>query len=174
MERFPVLREGKCCGELTAEREGLYTRFSVTGSLTEKPLWCAWVVGERGELRLGVLEPKDGHGFITRRFSGGETAGLGRCLRCELHRAGEMPRVWTAAGNPAELFSAPELRRWLTGVRNVLTCREGERLLLAFPWEKRQPFPLVPLFCFARLECVGGRYCVVFTFDEKCRPVFPK
>ena len=174
MERFPLLREGKCCGELTAEREGLYTRFSAAGSLPDKQLWCVWRVGERGELRLGVPEPNEGRGIITRRLSGGEPAALGRCLRGELRRAGEMPKNWTAAGDPAALFSDPELRRLLSGVRGARICREEGRLLLAFPWEKRQPFPLVPLFCLARLECVGGRYCVVFTFDEKCRPVFPK
>ena len=64
-----------------------------------------------------------------------------------------------------------ELRSLLAGQRGVLVCREGETLLLACPWEKRQPFPLVPLFCFARLRCVGSRYFLVFAFEGE-RPAF--
>ncbi len=166
-----MLREGKACGELTVEREGLYIRFTAAGSLPDDRLWCAWAVGEKGELRLGVLEPEKGRGRVSRRFSGREASVLGRCLRCEVRRAGETPRTWSPVGDPAVLFHSPELRRLLAGKRGVLVCREGETLLLACPWEKRQPFPLVPLFCFARLRCVGSRYFLVFAFEGE-RPAF--
>jgi len=167
-----VLWDGRECGELRTEREGLYTRFSVTGSLPDEKLWCAWVVGERCELRLGVLEPEKGRGVISRRFSGGDTAALGRVLRCELRRAGETPQKWTAVGDPAGLFHAAWLRSRLSGMQGALTCRMGKTRLLALPWEKRQPFPLTPLFCFAKLRCIGSRYYLVFAFDGEDRPVF--
>ena len=58
MDKFPLLMDGKPTGELTAEREGLYTWFSARCPLRPDGLWCAWAVGDRGELRLGVLEPE--------------------------------------------------------------------------------------------------------------------
>ena len=54
MDKYPLLLEGSPAGELTAVREGLYTRFTARCPLPEG-LWCAWIVGEGGELRLGRL-----------------------------------------------------------------------------------------------------------------------
>ena len=48
---------GRVVGELIAEREALYTWFEARCRLPEPGLWCAWAVGDREELRLGVLEP---------------------------------------------------------------------------------------------------------------------
>ena len=66
MDKFPLMLEGKPAGELMTEREGLYTWFSARCPLPEAGLWCAWAVGDRGELRLGVLEP-EGSGQISIR-----------------------------------------------------------------------------------------------------------
>ena len=80
MDKFPLLLEGSPAGELIAEPEGLYTWFSARCPLPDG-LWCAWAVGDRGELRLGVLEPEGTQGTIRRRFSRQLTAPLGRLLR---------------------------------------------------------------------------------------------
>ena len=74
MDKFPLLLDGGPSGELTAEREALYTWFTARCPLPEEEgaLWCAWAVGDRGDLRLGVLEPQGeggGPGMIRRRFS---------------------------------------------------------------------------------------------------------
>ena len=67
MDKFPLLREGKTVGELTVEREQLYTWFEARCRPLDETLWCAWAVGDLGEIRLGVLEPCGG-------FSGGRSA----------------------------------------------------------------------------------------------------
>ena len=59
MDKFPLTADGRPAGELTAQREGLYTWFSARCPLPEEGLWCAWVVGDRGELRLGAKEPEN-------------------------------------------------------------------------------------------------------------------
>ena len=166
-----MLRDGKSCGELVVEREGLYVRFTARGKLPDSSLWCAWMVGERGELRLGVLEPEGERGAVCRRFSAREAESRGRILRCELRRAGEEPVVWTAVGNPGELFCVQWLKDRLMGAEGALTCRKDGRRLLALPWDKRRPFPLVPLFCLGRLQCIGSRYYIVYSFGENDRPV---
>ena len=87
MDKYPLLLDGRPEGELSVDREGLYTVFSARCPLAEG-LWCAWAVGDQGELRLGVLEPEGRQGSIRRRFSRQLTAPLGRILRGELRPAG--------------------------------------------------------------------------------------
>ena len=78
MDKFPLLWKEKAVGELTAEQEALYTWFEARCRLPGEGLWCAWAVGDRGELRLGVLEPVNGKLTIRRRFSRRVTEPLGR------------------------------------------------------------------------------------------------
>lgn len=44
---------------------------------------------------------------------------------------------------------------------------------LAYPLNCRQPFPLPPLFCFARVRCLRGRGWWVFSFGPGAIPRFP-
>lgn len=170
MEQFPLLWENTTCGELTAEREGLYIRFSARGRLPEG-LWCIWIVGEGGELRLGVPEPEGGRYGICRRISRSAAVPLGRILRGEVRRSGEESRCWTEEPQPERLFQLPWLRQGLQGRQGVLSCRKGDLRLLALPWDKSAPFPLAPLFCLARLLCIGSRYYIVYAFDGEGNPV---
>lgn len=173
MDKFPLLMEGRPAGELTAEREGLYTCFSARCPLPEEGLWCAWAVGDQSELRLGVLEPEGSQGIIRRRFSGRLTAPLGRLLRGEVRPAGaKQPETWEPAPAPDRLFRAPWLRQRLRGAQGALLRREGEARYLALPYDPAKPFPLTTLFCFARLRSIGGAAYVVFGFDGQDRPVF--
>ena len=83
MDKYPVFREEQTVGELTVTPEALYTAFSVSCRGREG-LWCAWAVGETGNLRIGVLEPENGCLQIRRRFSKRLTDPLGPILRGEL------------------------------------------------------------------------------------------
>ena len=128
MDKFPLLWEGKALGELIVEQEALYTWFTVRCRLPGEGIWCAWAVGDRGELRLGVVEPQNG---IRRRFSRQMTAPLGKLLRGELRPAGERAaETWTAAPEPDRLFHTPWLRR---------------RLRWLLPLLRPPPPPLPPL-----------------------------
>ena len=191
MDKFPLLWEGTSLGELTVEQEPLYTWFTARCRLPGKGIWCAWVVGDKGELRLGVLEPQNG---IRRRFSRQMTAPLGSLLRGELRPAGGSAETWTAAAEPDRLFQTPWLRKQLHGARGVLTRKEGSDRLLALPYDEKKPFPLTPLFCLARLRDIGGtalaqvitaignpiapseispsKKYVIYAFNEKEWPVF--
>lgn len=175
MGKYPLIYAGKTIGELSTEQEGLYTWFSVSCHPPEDGVWCAWALGEKGELRLGVLEPSGGQFAICRRFSGHQTEPLGTLLRGELRPVGERQKEagWEPLLHPEQQFKTPWLCEQLRSCRGVLTRREGERRLLAFPWERGCPFPLVPLFCFAELACINGKSRLLFAFDREERPVFP-
>ncbi|WP_298019594.1 hypothetical protein [uncultured Dysosmobacter sp.] len=174
MDKFPLLWDGKALGELTIEREALYTWFSARCQLPRAGLWCAWVVGDRGELRLGLLEPDGRQASIRRRFSGQMTAPLGRVLRGELRLAGGRPEAerWEAAPKPEELFRAGWLRQRLRGREGALTRTARGCRYLALPYDKGKPFPITTLFCFARIKCIRGEAYAVFAFDDRETPVF--
>ena len=155
MDKFPLIWAGVSAGELITERESLYTCFSARCRLPEEgQLWCAWAVGERGELRLGILEPAGEQAEIRRRFSDRMTAPLGRLLRGEIRPAKEA-EDWIPAPSPEQLFRTPWLRRQL-----------------ALPYDPGRAFPLEQLFCFARLRQLGGEAYVVYLFDRQEWPVF--
>jgi len=173
MDKYPLLLDGRPTGELTVEREGLYTWFGARCPLPEG-LWCAWAVGDRGELRLGVLEPEGRQGgTIRRRFSRQLTAPLGRLLRGELRPAGVgETEHWESVPDPERLFRAPWLCQRLKGTRGALTRLTGETRYLALPYDKGKPFPLTTLFCFAHVRRIGGACYVVYAFDGQERPCF--
>ena len=120
MDKYPVFQEEQAAGELTVTPETLYTAFS--GSCRGREgLWCAWAVGETGNLRIGVLEPENGCLQIRRRFSKRLTDPLGPILRGELRPLGEEREHWEPLR--PELLRSPYLRCRLGGLSDVLTCR---------------------------------------------------
>lgn len=173
MDKFPLVWRERAVGELSAEREALYTWFDARCRLPGEGLWCAWVVGENGELRLGVLEPAGDRAAIRRRFSDRMTAPLGRLLRGEVRSAAPAAERgdWQSAEEPETLFRAPLLRQRLRGVQGALTRTGQGRRFLALPYDREKPFLLTALFCFARVRRIQGREYAVFAFDEEENPL---
>lgn len=172
MDKFPVLWTGKPAGELMTEQEGLYTGFAVRCHLPDEGLWCAWAVGEQGELRLGILEPQGKQAVIRRRFSDRMTKHLGKLERGELRPAVRGGFAWEAVLEPDHLFHTPWLRHQLRGQQGSLTRLEGKLRYLALPYDRRKPFPLPALFCFACVKTIDDVTYAVFALDEKEWPVF--
>lgn len=172
MDKFPLIWRERTLGELSVEREALYTWFTVCCRLPEPGLWCAWAVGEQGRLRLGVLEPQDGKLTIRRRFSRRMTEPLGKLVQGELRpAAGET--AWELLGDPAACFHSPYVQNQLRGVEGVRTRAEGTCRLVAVPYDGRRPFPLTAMFCFARVGTVEGRRCAVFALNREEWPEVP-
>ena len=173
MDKFPLLRDGQPAGELIAEQEALYTWFEARCPLPGEGLWCAWAVGDLGELRLGILEPVGDLASIRRRFSARLTDPLGRLQWGEIRPACPAETgAWTPLTAPEALFRAPGLRRELGRTPGVLIRDRGDRRDVAVPYDPARPFPLTGLFCFARICRIGGRDYAVFAFDREERPVF--
>lgn len=78
---------------------------------------------------------------------------------------------WT---RPGELpWPEAELRRAFCDSRGAFYRQGVGGFDLAYPLSCRLPFPLVPLFCFARVECWNARHWWVFSFDLDAFPCFP-
>ena len=174
MAKFPLLLDGRAAGELTVEREALYTWFDARCRLPGEGLWCAWAVGREGSLRLGVLEPLGQEAVIRRRFSKRMTEPLGRLLRGEVRPAAAEDReAWKAAPDPEALFHAPWLQKRLRGAAGALVRTGQGRMFLALPYDSGKAFPLPTLFCLADVRSINGEKYAVFVFDSEERPVFP-
>ena len=155
------------------ERQELYTWFTARCRLPERGLWCAWAVGDQGELRLGVVEPEGSQATIRRRFSDRMTVPLGKLQRGELRPVKPVEQgTWEAAERPEMLFQTPWLRAQLREVKGVLTRKEAGIRYLAVPYDPKRPFLLTRIFCFARIRRVQGQAYAIFTFDGEELPVF--
>lgn len=174
-ERLPLYQNGTPAGLLLRREEGLHTVFTADcpdGSGVRK----VWLRSRSGaELLLGTLAPEGGRWRLTRRVarSGLERQGLTGEVWGELVSGGGQPQTCTPhvpqqrpQGIPlcpkdpviaAALKAAPR-GRWQ---------REGAGWRLTFPWQVGQPFPLLPLFCFARV----GRCEVWFLLGEQGYPI---
>ena len=172
MDKFPLYLDGKSAGELTVEPEALYTWFTARCRLPDQALWCAWAVGDAGELRLGILEPTGGESVIRRRFSQRLTAPLGKLIRGEVRPAASTAfGDWEPLSRPEQEFQSPWLRRCLGGQRAWFR-REDTVRLVALPRDDGKPFALGPVFCFAALRRVQGKEAWVVAFDPEEEPVF--
>lgn len=173
MDRFPVMQNGRAVGELTVVRDGLYAAFSMTCHPMADSVCRAFLLGEQGELRLGVPMPSGGEFTLCRRIALWEVDALGTLRGAELRESAmpDGPGVWEDVRRPEELFHNPFFRRRFQGMRGVRVCRDPSGLSLALPFDERKPFPIPMLFCFARIQRIGGVRCVVYAFDRRENPV---
>ena len=178
MERLPLYCQGERRGEVTLSLWGPNgARTEIIASMDEPGdgLYRAFLLGERGELPLGVLAPEGGRLTVCRRLYNRDMAALGRPQRGEARRSfrfEETRLCWRETCCPAQLFHSRFLRERLRPYGFAWWRREGMLLLLALPLEEGKPFPLEMLFCLGRIECVEGRRCVVYAFREE-EPVLP-
>lgn len=173
MRRYPVYYQGVSCGELTAEREGLYLRFFAHVSFAGAGIPRIYLAGEKGDILLGVAEPADGGWLLRRSIAAGGIEKIGS-LRCgELRVQGETGDGWQVLVPPQAQFCRRFCLRMppLAGTLFRLSEKGKE---LAFPYGERQSFPLVGLFTLARIQHIRGREYAVYVFDKNNEPIFGK
>lgn len=124
MGKLPILCGAERVGEAETQQEQLYTCLRVRIP-SRRGMWRAWAVGERGEIRVGTLEPVGGESVISRRFSRQSLSKIGALSRVEIR--------------PASADNAPERPAGADNVAGVssLTKKEGENL-------ERPPTPEPP------------------------------
>lgn len=171
-DKYPLYLDGKTAGELTVVETGMYIEFRAVCHAFGPALLRAFLVGERGETRLGVLAPEGGVFTICRRLSRQETVGLGKLLRCEVRRNEDS--AWDRVRQPEQLFPAAFFSQQLKGVSGILTKMDGERRYMAIPYDPKCPFPLNTLFCFAKIFTIEEAKYAVFIFDKQGIPIMHK
>lgn len=178
MERVPLYCQGERRGEVTLALWGPNgARTEIVASMDDPGdgLYRAFLLGERGELPLGVLAPEKGRLAVCRRLYNRDVSALGQLRRGEARRSFRFENAgscWRETRCPAQLFQDRFLRERLQVHGRGWWRREEGLLLLALPLERGKPFPLEALFCLGRIESVEGRRCVVYAFREE-EPVLP-
>ena len=166
-----ILLNGQRCGELITEENGLYICYRAVCRPCGGPVRL-FAVGECGELRLGVMQPENGCLVLNRRISCRESAAAGRLLRGEVRPFLPQECGWHFLAETEPLFCGRELQMRIRKIKDCMACGGNEQWFLAAPFETGKPFPLVELFCFARMRRIGQREYAVFCFDASGQPVF--
>ena len=172
MYRFPLLQDGKNVGEMTMRQDGQETVFFCRSSLPGEGLWSLWAVGEAGELRLGLPRTQGNCAVLEKRFSARMTAPVGKVLRGELRSPRQTPQLRWVKVKEGGCFHTPWLARQLRSWPGALWCAAGKERMIAVPYEPKQPFPLMPMFCFASLQCIDARTYLVVRLNEEEWPIF--
>lgn len=148
-------------------------------------LYRAYLRGESGkQLDLGTLLPQGNGRRLQRSLPIAElkrrgcwpVTGAGVTLSYAFERPQGMnqpPKGWHKSEQAAARFpNDPVLAQAVRAAGSCLLCQRADGTFrLAWGWEPRKAFPLPPVFCFGKVEKVGGRVCVVWTFSGEGRPV---
>ena len=158
-------------GRVLVAREGPRREVRVSMEKREDGIYRAYLLGERGELALGVLAPEGRRMTLCRWLYSRDLEALGTLRRGEARcsRSFFGGELWERV--PPE--RAGEISPLLRGEGPLWRRKAGERTLAALPWDKGQPFPLPGLFCMAAVGQVEGRSVVIYAFDAKGSPQTP-
>lgn len=171
-ERLPLYDSGGQAGVLLRREEGLHTVFTADcpgGAGVRK----VWLRGEGGaSLLLGTLAPENGRWRLTRRLarSSLERQGLTGQVWGEIHTGEIQPQQQKQRNRMPIAPRDPVLAGQLAVMTRGRWQREGAAWRLTLSWQVGQPFPLLPLFCFAQVT--GGE--VSFLLGEQGYPVLGK
>ena len=111
------------------------------------------------ELLLGIME----NGRLRRRFSPHMTRTIGRPVCGRIERLSQTAPDWRSVKDG-------EFPDWQLPL-NARCRKNGRQYELALPYEEGDTFPLLPLFCFAKICRMAGKRWAVFRFDEAWKPI---
>lgn len=175
-QRFPMEN-----GQLTCRESGGRVEAVMEVRPPDKGLYHGYLVGPGGTCDLGTLMPEGGSLRLRRTLSAAQLRQKG----CWPIQGGQIRKTysfeqtpfqgWKEAGDLASLFPADPLLARAAGQRNRGLLRRYQEggFSLAFPWDPRSPFPLIPVFCFAQVKSLGGKAHIVFRFRENGAPERP-
>lgn len=179
------LELGGAGGRLCLEEQGNRIFVQAVREDDGEGLYKAYLTGKMGgELLLGTLAPEKGRLCVQRLLSKSELERRGLWPvtggRVEMAFPFSRPAApppsgpWQREETPGRLLGEELLRRCAGKLRDTLLKREDGGFALAAPYDPGAPFPLCPLFCFARVEELSGRRYAVFHFNSCGCPIFPE
>ena len=157
-------------GQLLVREDGVRAELLAEAEDTGAGLYKGYAAGPGGRLLLGTFVPEEGRLRLRRSVSRRELEQAG-CWPVEGGEAvlafsfgGQKgpPKGWQRENTPGRLMGEPLLAAAAPGPALVRQERNG--FSLAYPYGPDKPFPLTPVFCFARLEELDGRPYLCFPF----------
>ena len=168
---YPVLLEGEQVGTAAVVEEGERLAVSLDCREDNRGLFRGYLICPEGEIPLGVLEPRGRRLWLQRRLLREEIRPLGRPQGIRLRMSFAFGGEWQDLREPSWFSQAAG--EDLSETKGLLWRQEGSRRFLALPYDPGRPFPLVRLFCLARIQTVGSRRYAVYGFDSSGRPLLP-
>lgn len=154
---YPVFSNGEELGVLRVRSVETDMCFELSGM--PSGLYRVWVEGEQGRLLLGLME----NGRLRRRFSPNITRPIGRPICAKMERL-------TLAQVPWRIVRTDEFTGW--ALPDGAYCRKnGQWYELALSYTENRSFPLLPIFCFAKVAIIENRQYLIFSFDSEWHPV---
>ncbi|MCI8827618.1 MAG: hypothetical protein HFE98_02050 [Ruminiclostridium sp.] len=166
--RFPLENGHLLCTQM-GERVRLYMEVRTTAT----GLCRGLLLGENGDLDLGPMLPEGGCLRLERSFLVETLKKKGcwpitgaRLVRPVKPAAGTPPKGWSRDLGLGALFPHdPALAQAAELAPRPLYRPRPQGFQLAWPWDPEAPFPLPPVFCFARVQALGDRPYLVFQFQ---------
>lgn len=167
MDKVALLGNGKTVGEMTITPEGLYTVFHATVFALDAVVQAVYLVGETGEIRLGVLEKKGMGGDIVRRLSNQSFRHIGTVTHGVVRLAQDSP--W----QPLEgrKFQSQYLNAQCQKVAGGWWKPWGGGVKIAVPYKQGTAYPLMGFFCFATVEEIDKYPYLVVTLSQQEQPM---
>lgn len=166
--RLPLLEGNRQRGEVLCRQDGLRTLFIINCPRWDDGIHKVWLAGKEGSLLLGTLMP-EGQSLTLRRALSNASLARGGVAVPELGVIDPDSAAPPARRNREELLSLLEdepIRQSAEQCQNLRWQREAGGLRITVPWRPGQPFPLLPLFCFAAWE----RGQIIYRLTEKGYP----
>ncbi len=168
-------------GSLQLREEGGKVIFEAARPDDKRGLYKLRLYGRNRGLELGTLLPEQGILRLRRSVSVDrlKAEGCWPVTEAEVVLAipfssGDMPPGWMREDSPARLLHGdPLLEHSAQGLSHAFLRREEGFFQLALPYGEGTPFALTPLFCLAKVERLGEKYYIVFSFRENGAPMPP-
>lgn len=169
-------------GTLRVREEEPWIYLEVVRPEDGKGLYKAWCLGESGEFLLGTLVPQGNRLYLERRVTKRtlQEAGAwpltgGKAVMVYSFTGENVVReAWHPEAHPEKFCCDPVVRACLNGAQGLLSREKAGVRQLAAPFSICKPIFLNTLFCFSQVLEQQGRRYLVWSFDQKGRPVLPK
>jgi len=168
-------------GSLQLREEGGKVIFEAVRQDDKRGLYKLRLYGRNRGLELGTLLPEQGILRLRRSIPMDKLKeeGCWPVTEAEVVLAipfggAETPFGWAREDAPERLLRGdPLLERSVQGIGHALVRRGEGFFQLALPYGERTPFALTALFCLAKVERLGGKYFIIYTFRDNGVPVPP-
>ena len=142
METVKLYCGGRPQGEVVIGPEEIRREVRAAMADPGDGLYRAFLLGQAGELPLGVMEPAGGTLSVRRRLYAREIAALGPLERGEARLSFAFGEgVWQETDAPGQVTADPALRRRLESLPGSCADGRGSGCCWPFPWRRESPFP---------------------------------
>ena len=167
MDELILMQENRVVGRICAEPNGAYIKLFAECQTELEGIWRAYLVCEEREWLIGVLAPRENHGFSAwGRVAKSELPNLSAChgvIRFGRTICENSPD-WMVCPDPQTVFRDSVLRTSMQAANGVLTDSAEHPTKIAIPL--KNGCACAPALCLAHMMYYRGEEYAVLHVDE--------